>query len=53
MIEPTKKRLSIIFFSIMIALIIVTLGTIYTILHFRLMDNAREHIHQNIDSELE
>jgi signal transduction histidine kinase len=35
----------------MIALIIVTLGTIYTILHFRLMDNAREHIHQNIDSE--
>lgn len=35
----------------MIALNIAMLVTIYTILHVRLMDNAKKHIHHNIDAE--
>jgi signal transduction histidine kinase len=51
MIEPIRKRLGVIFFSIMIALNLVVLASIYFILHVRLMENAKEHIHQNINSE--
>jgi signal transduction histidine kinase len=51
MIEPAKKRLTIVSLSLLVMSNILILLIIFTILHYILINNAKEHIMENIATE--
>jgi signal transduction histidine kinase len=51
MIDPVKKKLSIIFFSIMIVLIMAVLTTVYLFMDYRLFGSVKQHLIESIDTE--
>jgi signal transduction histidine kinase len=51
MIDPVKKKLSIIFFSIMIVLIMAILVIVYLFMDYRLFGSVKQHLIESIDTE--
>lgn len=51
MIEPAKKKLSIIYFTTMVGFIFAVLSIVYVFMNYRLTDSVRSHLIESIETE--